>query len=73
MSVGQLSNTQLELLKAFSHPLSNEDLMELKDLLSKFFAQKAIKNANQVWDEKGWTNDTMDDFLKQKLRSKKKN
>ncbi len=45
-----LSNVQLELMKLFATNLSNEDLEDLKDLLAKFYADKAIANANAVWD-----------------------
>ena len=71
MSVGQLNNTQLEILKAFSHPLSQEDLKELKAVLARFFAKKAIESADKIWDEKEWDNDKMDEFLRSKNRKSK--
>lgn len=33
-----LSNVQLELLKTFSHQLSENDLIELRKMLAMFFA-----------------------------------
>lgn len=63
-----LSNVQLELLKAFSHHLSEEELLQLRELLAAFFAQKAIDAANRAWDEKGWTNDDVERLLNAKLR-----
>jgi len=63
-----LSNAQLEILKAFSFELSDDDLKELKNLLAKYFAEKAIKSANSVWEEKGWSDEKVDDFLNRKLR-----
>lgn len=62
-----LSNVQLELLKAFSYELKDEDLKELRKLLAHFFAQKAIHSANLVWDEKGWTDEDVDRLLKTKI------
>lgn len=63
-----LSNTQLELLKAFAHQLSEEDLAALRQTLAAFFAQRAIAHANRVWDENGWTDDDVDRLLATKLR-----
>ncbi len=63
------SNAQLELLKAFSHNLSESDLIELKQVLAQFFAQRAIKEADRVWDEKGWTAGDMERMLQQKMRT----
>jgi len=61
-----LSNLQLELMKLSATNLSNEDLEDLKDLLAKFYADKAITNANAVWDEKGFTDTDMEIWLNQK-------
>jgi hypothetical protein len=58
-----LSNVQLELLKIYSTNLKEADLQELKQLLAQFFAQKSILLANQVWDEKGYTDDYMNQLL----------
>ena len=58
-----LSNVQLELLKLYATDLSNEDMMDLKNTLSQFYAQKSIQLANKIWDEKGYTDDDMDNFL----------
>ena len=61
-----LSNVQVELMKLFGTNLSNSDLKDLKNLLSRFFADKAIKAADQIWDEKGLTNENMDQWLNEK-------
>jgi hypothetical protein len=58
-----LSNVQLELLKLYSTDLSEDDLKELKSLLARFYAEKSIKLANQIWDEKGLTDEDMDKLL----------
>ena len=64
-----LSNLQLELLKAFSHQLSEEDLRQVKALLAAFFANKAIEAANSVWDQEGWDQEKVDTLLRTKLRT----
>lgn len=58
-----LSNVQMELIKLYSTSLSDKDLLELKDVLAKYFAEKAISKANEIWDQKGLTNDDMDKWL----------
>ncbi len=64
MSAAQpLSNLQQELLKVYSSDVSEEDLLHIKRYLAKYFAFKAIGEADQIWDEKGYTNDTMDQWL----------
>lgn len=65
-----LTNGQLELLKILSRDLSEEDLLALRRLLGQFFAQRATEAANKVWDEKGWTNETMEEFLNTKMRKR---
>ena len=64
-----LSNLQLELLKAFSHQLSEEDLTKIKAMLGAFFAKKAIESANEVWDKEGWDQEKIDSLLHTKLRT----
>ena len=65
-----LTNVQLELLKTFSHQLSETDISELRRVLALFFAQRAIQQANNMWDEKGWTNEDIDRMLETKMRKK---
>lgn len=67
-----LSNVQLEILKAFSYNLTDEELKDFRDTVANYFAEKAIKSANKVWDEKGWTDEDVDRMLNTKMRKSKK-
>jgi hypothetical protein len=58
-----LSNAQIEILKLLSTNLSEGELEELKNELAQFYAKKAIKSANQAWQEKGLSNETMNQWL----------
>jgi hypothetical protein len=49
-----LSNLQLELLKIFSHNLSEKEIKEVRTLLLDYFSKKAISEANMVWDNENW-------------------
>lgn len=58
-----LTNGQLELLKMFSHDLSQEDLIALKRTLTKFFADKASDEMDKLWETNNWSDQTMDSWL----------
>jgi len=59
----QLSNVQLELLKLYSTNLTEKDLTALKKLLAKFYAERAIQTADQIWDQKKLSNKDMEAWL----------
>ncbi|OOQ58715.1 hypothetical protein [Mucilaginibacter pedocola] len=58
-----LSNIQIELMKLYGTNLSDSDLYDLKNLLARFFAERAIVTADAIWDKKGLTDDDMDKLL----------
>jgi len=60
---GKLSNTQIELLNLFSTNLSEAELVELRDLLAKFYAKKAVQAANEVWTAKNLTQQDIENWL----------
>ena len=65
-----LSNVQLELLKTFSHQLSESEILELRKILAQFFAQRAIELANEAWDKNEWTDEDVNRMLETKMRKK---
>lgn len=58
-----LSNVQEELLKLYSTNLSSEELEELKTVLGKYYARKATKEADKIWDDKKYSDEMIDDWL----------
>lgn len=66
------SNVQLEILKTFSHQLSESDLLELRKTLALFFAERLIRQADKVWDEKQWTDGDVTEMLNTKMRQTSK-
>ncbi len=66
-----LTNAQLEILKAFSFHLEQDELRDFKNVIAQYFANRAIQAANQVWDEKGWTAEDVDKMLHTKMRKSK--
>ena len=64
-----LSNMQLELLKLFSRDIEETDLKEIKRLIVSYLSVKLSDEADKVWEEKGWTNEKMDEFLNTHMRT----
>lgn len=46
-----LSNLQLELLKLYANNIDGKKLLEIKLLLSNYFAQKATEAIDIVWEQ----------------------
>ena len=59
----KLTNLQQELLKVCSRNVSDQELIELRDLIANYFAERSIKGASKMWEEKGLTNEDMDKWL----------
>ena len=64
-----LSNLQLELLKVFSRNIPDEDLQEIKVMLSTYFAQKGANLADEVWEQEGFTEEKMTEWQQTHLRT----
>ena len=58
-----LSNIQAELLKLFSADIPDKHLAELKKMMALFLLDKARDKADSVWDEKGYTDETLQQIL----------
>lgn len=59
-----LSNMQLELLKLYSAGVPEEYLVEIKELIARYLLSKAREEAGKAWQEKNYTDETMDKWLK---------
>ena len=57
------TNLQQELLKLFSFDLQETELLSIKKILSQHFADKLNKESSKIWDEKGYTQELMDEWL----------
>ncbi len=58
-----LSNLQLELLKLYSIPLSESELLEVKQVLAQHFANRLTRHVDDIWQEKSLTKDDMEQWL----------
>ena len=59
MGAPVLSNMQKELLKLYSTEIPEVQLLEIKYLLSNYFADKASDEMDRLWDENNWNDQTM--------------
>lgn len=64
-----LTNLQLELLKVFSHDLSETELKEIKAILMDYFAKKAISAADTVWKNDKWNEEKINSILNESERT----
>ncbi len=72
MEPEKYTNLQLELINLFRHEVSEKELLEIKELLGIYFAQKATEEADKLWDKKGWTNELMDKLAHAHFRKKER-
>lgn len=57
------SNIQVELLKLYSTGISDAHLLELKNVISQFLFEKARNRADEIWAEKNYNQETVQQLL----------
>ena len=65
----RLSNLQLELLKLYSYNVSDEEVRDIKRMLAEYFSKKIDEEIDQLWEEKAWNTQTIEDWKNEHLRS----
>lgn len=58
-----LTNVQVELLKLYSTGIADNQLLELKELISNFLFEKSVERADKIWVEKGYNQETITKWL----------
>jgi hypothetical protein len=69
MSSVQFSKPQLELLQMFSRTVDDSDWHEIKNLITQYFATKAIEEANRIWNEQNWNDNKVNELLNTHFRT----
>lgn len=64
-----LTNLQRELLTLFSQNVSEKELLEIKKLISSYFAEKAVDLADKAWGQNKWTDEDTYRLSKTKMRT----
>lgn len=54
-----LTNLQTELLKLYALDVEEAHLLKIRTMLGQYFAQEAVALADKAWDERGYTNESM--------------
>jgi len=54
---------QQEIITLYRTGLEYEELLDVKRILANFFACRAINEASKIWDERGYTEETMESWL----------
>lgn len=62
-AVTHLSNIQKEMLKLYSTDIKEEELKDIKKMIGEYFAKKASKEADEIWEDKGYSDEEMDKWL----------
>ena len=71
MVATQLNQAQLEVLKLMvSVPNTDEDIAELKKLLLNYLYQRAMRIADKVDKERGYTQETFNQWSQEHMRLK---
>ena len=65
----KLTNVQVELIKMFNRQVPEEQLLEIKNLLAKYFAEVATREMDKLWVENDWSDDTMEEWLEEHNRT----
>ena len=60
---------QQHLLKLFAFDGSEEKLLEVKEVLTKYFSQKLDKRLNELWDSGVLNQDKLDELRTKHLRT----
>lgn len=69
VEINPLSNLQREILKLYSQNITEEDLLAIRKLIARYFAEKAMDIADQVWDEKGMTQEDAHRLASTRMRT----
>jgi hypothetical protein len=59
----KFTSLQLELLKIYSYSPTEEELLDVKDMLAKYFLRKAIAKIGEIEKQRGTTNEDLDRLL----------
>ena len=54
-----LSALQQELLELYAHQTTNTELLDIKNMLAQYYANKAMDAMDSLCEERRYTNDTM--------------
>lgn len=69
MPSGKFTQAQLELLRMFSKQYPDKVWEEVKDILSKYFMEKASDEMDNLFEEKGWDDEQIKEWASEHMRT----
>lgn len=66
----RLSNLQIELLKLYPYSVSEKELGDIRKILSDYFAKKIDSEMDQLWEKNDWSDQTIESWKSEHIRSK---
>lgn len=64
-----LTPLQLEILKTFSRPLSEKQVLEIKQLLADYFAKQLDDQMDALFEKNGWGKEKAEQWLQEHNRT----
>jgi hypothetical protein len=64
-----LTELQLELVKTFSRPVSDDQVREIRQLLADYFARKVDEEVDLLFKERGYDEQTIEGWLHEHMRT----
>lgn len=58
----KLTTAQIEMLNIMADVRSEEELQELKHLISEYYARRADKEMEKLWESQAWNEQTLKDL-----------
>ena len=67
-----LTNLPLELLQTFRYELSEAQLVEIRDWLTRYFAEKVSEELDALFEANDWGDETIEAWSKEHMRTRAK-
>lgn len=65
----KLSSVQLHLLRFFSErSVPDEEIADIQRVIAQYYAQKADQRMDDLWEQRGYTAETMNEILNAPLQ-----
>jgi hypothetical protein len=68
-TISKLSNIQLELLKLFSTNISDSDVLDIKQFIINYYAQKIDNELDTLWEQRQYNANTISTWANEHLRT----
>ena len=68
-SATKLNAVQLHLLELFSGEMTNKELSDIKNLLKNYYAERVDEGMDELWEERSWSDETMEQWGKEHMRT----